>query len=141
MQKVIIDTNVFVSALIQNSFPRKIVYDLLFEKKITACLSMSLLEEYVDVLYRPKFSRYKNFFLRAESVISFVKKESVMYSPKIKLNIISDESDNKIVELADESDADFIITGNTNDFTFSQYKNTKILNPHDYWIYYHQFVF
>jgi putative PIN family toxin of toxin-antitoxin system len=137
MQKVIIDTNVLVSALVQNSFPRKIVYDLLFEKKIVACLSLPLLDEYVDVLYREKFHKYRDFFLRAESVISLIKREAKMYSPKIKLNIISDKDDNKIIELADESNADFIITGNTNDFTFPKYKNTKILTPRDYWFFYY----
>ncbi len=57
----------------------------------------------------------------------------MVFQPKIKLNIISDFDDNKIIELADECNADFIITGNTNDFTFSSYKNTKILTPKDYW--------
>jgi len=41
--------------------------------------------------------------------------------------------EDKILELADESGADFIITGNTNDFSFSNYKHTKIVNPRDYW--------
>jgi putative PIN family toxin of toxin-antitoxin system len=121
-----------VSALIQNGIPRKIVYDLLFEKKIIACLSLLLFEEYIDVLYREKFRKYKDFFLRAESIISFVKKEALMYYPKIRLNIISDKDDNKIIELADESNADFIITGNTNDFTFPFYKNTKIVSPKEF---------
>jgi predicted nucleic acid-binding protein len=38
-----------------------------------------------------------------------------------------------ILELADECSADFIITGNTNDFTFSTYKRTKIVTPKEYW--------
>ena len=72
MQKIIIDTNVIVSALIQRSYPYHIIYDLF-------------------------------------------------------------KDDNKILELADECSADFIITGNTNDFTFPQYKQTKIVTPHIYW--------
>ncbi|MCL2688580.1 MAG: putative toxin-antitoxin system toxin component, PIN family [Chitinispirillia bacterium] len=138
MQKIVVDTNVFVSALIQNSFPRKIVYDLLLEKKVVLCLSLPLLYEYIEVLCREKFCKYRDFFLRAESIISFVKKEALMYSPKIKLDVISDKDDNKILELADESNADFIVTGNTNDFTLPQYKNTKILIPRDYWLLFHE---
>jgi len=38
-----------------------------------------------------------------------------------------------VLELADECGADFIITGNTNDFTFPLYKQTKIVTPKDYW--------
>jgi uncharacterized protein len=38
-----------------------------------------------------------------------------------------------IVELADECNAEFVITGNTKDFTFSTYKQTKIVTPKEYW--------
>jgi len=38
-----------------------------------------------------------------------------------------------ILELADECLADFVITGNTLDFTFPTYKNTKIISPKEYW--------
>lgn len=37
-----------------------------------------------------------------------------------------------ILELADKCLADFIITGNTTDFTFPTYKNTKIVSPKEY---------
>ena len=40
---------------------------------------------------------------------------------------------NFILELAYESNADFIITGNTNDFTMSDFHGTKIINPKDFW--------
>ena len=49
--------------------------------------------------------------------------------PTVKVDLIPDLNDNKILELADECEADFIITGNTNDFTFSSYKGTKIVLP------------
>jgi len=51
----------------------------------------------------------------------------------IKLDLISDANDNMILELADECLADFVITGNSNDFTFPIYKNTKIVSPKEYW--------
>ena len=38
-----------------------------------------------------------------------------------------------ILELAEECSANFIITGNSNDFIFSEYKQTKILSPKAYW--------
>ena len=55
------------------------------------------------------------------------------YYPTITLDLISDDDDNMILELADECLADFIITGNTRDFTFSTYKQTKIVTPKEYW--------
>ncbi|MDR0321223.1 MAG: PIN domain-containing protein [Treponema sp.] len=55
------------------------------------------------------------------------------YQPLVTISLISDKDDNKILELAEECTADFIITGNTNDFTFSQYKQTRIVTPKNYW--------
>jgi predicted nucleic acid-binding protein len=35
--------------------------------------------------------------------------------------------------LASESNANFLITGNTNDFTMKKYRRTSIVSPKDYW--------
>jgi predicted nucleic acid-binding protein len=37
------------------------------------------------------------------------------------------------LELALVSKADFIITGNTNDFTMSHFQGTKIVSQKEYW--------
>lgn len=133
MQKVIIDTNVMVSALIQRSYPYRIIYDLVIDEKIKLCVSDELLAEYYEVLSRKKFSKFQDFFIRAERLLSDIESKSVKYFPIIKLDLISDYDNNIILELADESLADFIITGNTTDFTFPTYKLTKIVTPKEYW--------
>lgn len=133
MQKIVIDTNVIVSSLIQKNYPFLIIDELFFENKIQLCVSKELIEEYFEVLKRPKFAKFPNFVNKAEIILTEIGIKSKMYEPKIKLNIISDKDDNMILELADESKADFIITGNTNDFTISEYKSTKIVTPKEYW--------
>ncbi|MDR1000798.1 MAG: putative toxin-antitoxin system toxin component, PIN family [Clostridiales bacterium] len=133
MHNIIIDTNVFVSSLIQKSYPFRIVYELLIEDKIQLCISEQLLHEYYDVLHRPKFSKYKDFLVQAETLLTTITLKSKKFIPKIKLDIIFDIKDNRLLELADACSADFLITGNTNDFTFSHYKETKIVTPKEYW--------
>ncbi len=133
MQKVVIDTNVIVSTLIQRSYPFLIITKLFTENQFQLCVSDELLKEYYEVLARPKFSRFQDFFVRAESILVDIETMSKKYSPSIKLDILSDIDDNKILELADECKADFIITGNTTDFTISSYKQTKIVTPKEYW--------
>lgn len=139
MQKVIIDTNVIVSALIQKSFPYKIVNDFFIEGKINLCVSDALMQEYYEVLRRPKFAVYPDFVAKAEAILIEIKTRATVFVPEISLDLLSDKDDNKILELADVSDADFIITGNTNDFSFSSYKNTKIITPKDFWLYFEVF--
>lgn len=82
---------------------------------------------------REKFSKFHDFFTRAESLLVDIEAKSIKYFPSIKLNLISDDDDNMILELADECAANFVITGNTKDFTFPMYKQTKIVTPREYW--------
>jgi uncharacterized protein len=133
MQKIVIDTNVIVSSLIQRGFPNLIISELFIEKKFQLCISDELLAEYYEVLTRPKFSKFHDFFSRAEALLADIETKAKKYSPKITLDIISDDDDNMILELADECEADFIITGNSNDFIFPNYKHTKIVGPKEYW--------
>jgi uncharacterized protein len=124
MQRIVIDTNVMVSALIQRSYPYRIIYDLFIDEKIILCVSEELMAEYYEVLSREKFAKFPNFFLRTEALLVDIESKSVKYFPTIKLDLISDPDDNMILELADECSANFVITGNTTDFTFPLYKQT-----------------
>ncbi len=133
MQKIVIDTNVFVSGLIQRNYPYLIINELFIEGKLNLCVSDELLQEYYLVLERKKFSRYFDFKNRAEILIAYIDAKSTKYLPKNKLNIISDKDDNKLLELAEECKADYLITGNTNDFTMKKYKGTQIVTPREYW--------
>ena len=133
MQKVVIDTNVIVSSLIQKSFPYRIMTELFIEEKINLCVSEALMREYYDVLQRPKFAAYYDFAARAKSLLADIEAKATQFTPLVSINLISDKDDNKILELADVCAADYIITGNTNDFTFSTYKNTQIVTPKEYW--------
>ncbi len=133
MQKIVIDTNVIVSALIQRGYPNLIINELFIKHKFQLCISNELMAEYYEVLTRPKFSKFQDFFIRAESLLVEIESKSTRYVPTITLTLISDDDDNMILELADKCEANFVITGNTTDFTFPTYKQTKIVTPKEYW--------
>jgi predicted nucleic acid-binding protein len=57
---------------------------------------------------------------------------SIPYTPIEKITIISDLPDNKFLEVAKESSADYLITGNFKDFNFETFENTKIVSPKYY---------
>jgi putative PIN family toxin of toxin-antitoxin system len=133
MQKIIIDTNVLVSALIQRSYPFFIVYNCVFENLVEIFISSDLFEEYLEVLNRPKFRKYPEFISKAELIIAQIETKASKFQPIQRLDIIKDDADNRLLELAVASQADFIITGNTNDFTMSHFQGTKIVSPREYW--------
>jgi uncharacterized protein len=133
MQKIVIDTNVLVSSLIQRSYPYHIVIEIFSNDKIQVCLSDELFTEYFNVLNREKFSKFPDFIANAQALLIDIEKIAVRYIPTVRLEIIKDLDDNKLLELAETCHADFLITGNTNDFTLSDYKGTKIVTPKEYW--------
>ena len=132
MKKIILDTNVIVSSLIQKNYPYLIVEHCI-EGNATICLSSEILLEYIEVLNRPKFSRFKDFTTNADFLITRLSEMAETFEPKTKLNVIRDEPDNRLLELAQISKADFIITGNTTDFSMDSFEGTKILTPKEYW--------
>jgi putative PIN family toxin of toxin-antitoxin system len=133
MQRIVLDTNVLVSALIQRSYPYLILSGLFVEQKVEVCLSEALLAEYYDVLRRRKFARYPDFVSKAELMLTDIETKSLRFRPRTHLKIISDQQDNRLLELAQECKADFLITGNTNDFTMAKHKHTRIVSPKQYW--------
>lgn len=133
MQKVILDTNIIVSALISNSIPTKILYDLVLTQKVKTCLTEEIFKEYIEVLNREKFTKYSNFKSKADIVLNKLNEISTYYETKRKIEILSDVNDNKFLELAAVSSADFLITGNTLDFNLTEFEYTRILTPREYW--------
>ena len=133
MLKVILDTNVLISSLIQRNYPYLIVNHCIIENSVNTCVSDKLIEEYFTVINRPKFSKYPDFLNRAEFVLTQIIDQSLKFTPSSRVDILKDKNDNFLLELASESQADYLITGNTSDFSIDEFLNTKIINPKDFW--------
>jgi len=132
MLKIIIDTNVIISALISQSYPFKIINDFVFNERVLVCLSSDILEEYLNVLSRDKFQKYNKFYENSILLLKYLYKYSDLHIPNTKIDILEDKSDNKFLDLAFVSNADYIITGNYNDFTIDKFRNTKIISVKDF---------
>lgn len=119
MHKIVLDTNIIISAIISFGYPYRILHNLVATERIKICLSEKVLNEYTEVITRTKFAQYKDFKQNALFIITNIKRVGKIYKPNVHLDIISDKADNKFLELAVFSKADFLITGNTNHFTIS----------------------
>ena len=130
--RLILDTNVLVSANIQRSYPYFIV-DLIFaDPNLELCFSEELFTEYVDVLNREKFAKFPNFHSRAQILLSDIRTFGFQFTTNTKVEIIKDEPDNRLLELAETCKAQYLVTGNTNDFTMTEHKGTKIVSPKEF---------
>ena len=126
MHKIVIDTNTLVSAVGWKGAPRK-VFDLFIDNKLKIITSNELIDEFIEVIFRPKFD-----FLQKDvklTIIRAIISNSDIVDPKMKLNIIKeDEKDNKFLECALTGDAKFIISGDNHLLKLKEFEGIKIVN-------------
>jgi putative PIN family toxin of toxin-antitoxin system len=106
--RLVLDTNIFISSFFWNGNPRKIMKRILSGKdKLIVC--NEILFEISSVLARPKFNVSENLITFYINSI-----EEIAYHAVIKgnLQICRDSDDDKILECALLSDADYIIEAN-----------------------------
>ncbi len=132
--RVVIDTNVFISAVIgQYSYPYKIFDELVLTGEVIICLSPELLLEYEQVSQREKFKKIPHFSTRALQLIRAIKDVAIYVEPVERITVIADEPDNRVLEVAVAAKARVIVTGNTNDFVFSEYREIVIQTPKEFY--------
>ena len=127
--RLVLDTNVLVSANIQRGYPYFIVDHVFTDPNLKLCISEQLFAEYVEVLNREKFAKFPDFHSRAQILLSDIETYGIKFTTTTKVDLIGDEPDNRLLELAETCGADYLVTGNTNDFTMAEYKATKIVSP------------
>ena len=128
MIRVVIDTNVLVSALLSRHGPNARVLDLVLADKIRPCISQAVLNEYRAVLGRPKFRGLGSSHI--DAVIELLEKLSAKVTPVATLQVSRDEADNRIYECADAAQAHYIVTGNRKHFA-TPYKSIRIVNARE----------
>jgi putative PIN family toxin of toxin-antitoxin system len=124
MIRVVLDTNVIVSALLNPNGKESLVLLLCLRRQLAMCLSPAMLAEYKEVLYRPRLKLQPG---EIEAVLAGINKVSRIVRLLETLNISGDEPDNRVYECADAAQADYIVTGNTKHFA-KIYKRIKIVN-------------
>jgi putative PIN family toxin of toxin-antitoxin system len=125
---VVIDTNVFVSSLLNPAgMPGKII-DLWKVGRITLCLSREILDEYLEVIARFGISHDAAV---ADLLKIFEGRCNQMYIARTApLTVIeNDPKDNRFIECAVAAEAGFIISGDRHLLKLKQFQEIKIVTP------------
>jgi putative PIN family toxin of toxin-antitoxin system len=108
MRRVVLDTNVIVSAILSPKGLCSKIMDLVFDDKIQTCYSVDILAEYKDVLFRASLDlngeKRKLFF-------EIMREAGTIIWPTASDIKLPDESDRIFYDTAKESGA-ILITGN-----------------------------
>ncbi len=126
MLRVVLNTNVLISAILFGGKPRQIL-EKAISGEIQLCISESVLEELKGVLRRPKFSYSPE---AVQVILAELINISDFTNPLKRLHVVSeDPEDDRILECAVEARADYIISGDIHLLKLGGYRNIKILNP------------
>jgi putative PIN family toxin of toxin-antitoxin system len=130
MKKIEFDTNVLVSALLFKTSKSRLAYEkALLNHQIIS--SLECYKELVEVLSRPKFSKYFSEIDKSIFLINYF--HSTQF---VKVNIVvevcRDPKDNKFLALAFEHSSDFIVSGDNDLLILNPYKNIPILTPNGF---------
>jgi len=109
--KVLIDTNVWVSAFLNPAgYPAKIVTAWL-EDKIEIVISIPLLQEISDVLQRPRIqNKYKYSNEEIKKYLELIFRKAKKVEPSGNINICRDVKDNMILETALSGQVKYLVT-------------------------------
>ena len=112
MIKVVLDTNILVSALWTPAGNPSTIVGLLFSNKITPCFDQGILNEYRAVLSRPRLSFSSN---RVDELLKAFTSRGIsvtVFPSSIKF---VDEADRKFYDVASYCEA-YLISGNIKHF-------------------------
>jgi len=127
MQKVVIDTNIFVAGLLDSKSSSNFIIELFLQDKFTLLISPSILRELKEILTRRPLARLANRPVN-EFLITLEKKAEKV-SPTEKVRVIKDDpQDNKFLECALTGEADFIVSGDHHLLNLGKFKGISILN-------------
>jgi len=125
--KIVIDTSVWISALITKNSKARELIRLVFEKKLFPQMSETLFKEYESVMKRKKIQNLTPLNIQEQkellnAFLSTCRWNDIYYTWRPNLK---DENDNFLVELAVASGAEVILTYNVKDF-----KNAELIFKH-----------
>jgi putative PIN family toxin of toxin-antitoxin system len=131
IRKIILDTNVLVSALRSNAGPSFALVQAIRAGKIRMCCSPALFLEYEDVLKRPaQLSAFGLTIGDIEAILadlaSHILPVTTHYQWRPQLR---DPSDEMVLEAAVNATAEAIVTYNLRDFAPAKNFGILVLNP------------
>ena len=111
--KVVIDTNVLVSALLRQGTPPAAVVEALLRGELTLLYDERILEEYRDVLARPKFGFAST---NVDALLRFITSAGLLVPSAACPLVLPDPGDQPFADVAYTGGADALITGNAAHF-------------------------
>ena len=125
--KIVIDTNVLISAFNYNGLERELL-KLASNNQLDIFTSDELFNEFSEVLSRPKFK-----LTLPEQIYALKSFQTISTLLKVteKVTVCRDSDDNKVLECALACGANFLVTGDKDLLVLKEFRSTKIVTTRE----------
>ena len=129
VDRIIIDTNLWVSFLITKDFTK--LDDIIFSRQSILVFSQELLDEFLEVARRPKF---RCFFSNTdiEEILETIGEYADFIDVRSEIKICRDPKDNFLLSLSVDGKADFLLTGDKDLLDLKKIGETTIITISDF---------
>jgi len=123
-KRIILDTNLWISFLISKNLTE--IDNLVQTKDTTLIFSNESLEEFIEVVKRPKFEKY---FSKKdiEKLLDIFDQFAELIKVKSEIDICRDPKDNFLLNLAIDGKVDYLVAGDKDLLILEKIKKTKII--------------
>lgn len=126
LPRVVFDTNVLLSAVLSPKGTSYALVHLASEGKITGYTSKTLMAEFKKVVQRD----YQVPLERTEQMVDVFLQFLRLVEPDFKLDVVkADEADNRVLECANYSNAEYLVSWDPHLTSLKHFKSTVIMNP------------
>ena len=128
---IVLDANVFVSALISRKGAPTKLLEYWQEERFDVAISPAILREVQRVLHYPKLQqRYQLPEEGIQRLLRLLRRQAIGVEPPEELTVIQhDPTDNRYLECAIAGEADIIASGDHHLVELGEYQGIQILTP------------
>lgn len=128
MKNILIDTNVFISALLKSK-NCILILEALKQDKFKLILSEKIIEEILIVAENPEFELTE---YEIEELKELLREKAEIIEPSEQISICRDPKDNIVLECALAGKSDFIVTGDKDLLSLKKLKSISIIPPKEF---------
>ncbi len=131
--RIVLDTNVTVSALLWRGTPYRLVETIRRQRQDHLFTSPALLEELADILTRPFAAKRLTLLGRTgEDLLADYAGFAEMVTPRtVPAVVIADPDDDQVIAAAVAAEADIIASGDHHLLSLGKHHGIRILSPAD----------
>lgn len=123
--RVVLDTNVFVSALFGKGPPARL-YDAFKEGRFCLVSSHTLIAELADVLLRPELGIPA---VDVKTAFRILRRRALILRPRVRVTACRDPKDDRVLECAVAGGAEVLVTGDRDLLALDPFRGIRIVTP------------